>query len=155
MNLGYLLCLNRGIAGLDDGTTVALPSVRARSPILTQPKPVECEPVRPALAAARAAREKPHPRLEKLAVLALCLVVGVLTTASAYCAFSAQHVVDARQKANLGRQLRERDAEVRAVLEARRALEAELARRSARDLPAVDTEPAASVAAGRRTGARP
>jgi hypothetical protein len=155
MNLGYLLCLNHALAG---GRYEASPfqlKPRQGWPFLTQPRPVSLEPVGPALAPAeRAARRPPGGRAGKLEALALCLAVGLLAVAGAYCAWGAQHVAYARQKAALCRQLRQKELELRAVKEAYRALESRMAWRVAQEAQSQEFRPVVARAAAQKPSAR-
>ena len=129
MKPACLLSLGAGIISCQRRGNPFRPTELGRLPFLFSAKPVNLAPVCPALDAGAAAEQRSPPagwasRIEA-GVLKLVGTLFVLSVVA--CGFGAQHVAHTREKNNLGRQLRQKELELRTATQAYRALESEKA----------------------------
>lgn len=135
MNLGCLYSLGDGITFHRFRKNPFRPAGPGRPSILLPVKPVSAQPVQPALDDAGAPRARGRPsRAEQLEALVLKLILLLLVLASLGCGFGIQHIAYVRQKNELGRQLRQKELELRAVTQAYRSLESLTIAKAAEDL---------------------
>lgn len=113
------------------------PAERGRLPFLVTVKSVDLAPVCPALDAGAVAGQQAQPagyaariELGVLRALGLLLAITVLV-----CSLGAQQVAHNRERQALGRQLRQKEIELRALTQAYRSLECEKALLAAHELP--------------------
>ena len=137
MKWACLLSLGAGVICCRRRGNPFRPTELGRLPFLILAKPVEFAPVYPAFDAGVAAEQRSQPagwasRMEA-GVLKLLGALVVLTVVA--CGFGAQHVAYTREKKNLGRQLRQKELELRTVTQAYRSLETEKALLVAQGVP--------------------
>jgi hypothetical protein len=129
MKLACLLSLNGGVTFLGIKRNLFRSTELGRLPFLATVRPVNLAPVSSALAAGACSEQGTRPVgcAGWLEVVALKSVGMMFVLAILGCGFGAQHIAYAREKEKLGRQLRQRELELRAISQAYRSLESEKA----------------------------
>ena len=133
MNFALLLSLAGGIA-----FQRANPFRRANAnplPFLESVKPPNLQARRPALETPAEAerRRGPARRHERITRVVLTLMVAVLAATATLCAQGAYRITRVRQEAKLSNELRQREAELRAVTQTCRYLQSLVARQAAEE----------------------
>jgi hypothetical protein len=127
MKLACLLSIGAGIVSFQGRGNPFRPMEWGRLPFLVAVKPANLAPVCPAFDARAAAGRRTQPAERaggfEAGVLKSLGALFVLTLIA--CGFGAQHIAHAREKNKLGRQLRQKEVELRAATQAYRSLECE------------------------------
>jgi len=125
-----------------------------RSPYLSQVRPVNLEPVRPALDPEPPRLSPASPAMGLVEKVSLCLMVFIATAFGVYMAFGAGHLLGVRKEAVLARDLHRAEVELAAANLARRELAATLADRLARESEPAAVRVVMAPVPTRRSGSR-
>jgi len=125
---------------------------RPVSPYLSQVRPINLEPVRPALEEEPPRLLPASPAMGWVEKTSLCLMVFVATAVGLYMAHGTGRVITVREHAAMARELHRAEAELAAANLARRDLQASLAERIARDSEPPAVRATLAAPATRRAG---
>jgi len=129
MTLARLLSLGGGITMCQGRANPFRKAELGPLPFLMSTKPVDFAPVRPMLGDGAATPHRPRPKgwASKIEIGVVKTLGALFLLAVLVCGFGAQHIAYRREKNSLGRQLRQRELELRTVVQACQSLEAEKA----------------------------
>jgi len=127
MKLACLLFLGDGVISRHGGGNPFRLAERGPLPFLVPVKPVDPAPVCPALDAGAVAGQEPPPEgwAARIELGVLRVLGALLAMTVVVCCLGAQHIAHTREKHALGRQLRQKEIELRAITQAYRSLEAQ------------------------------
>ena len=125
MKLACLLAVGPGIVSFRRGGNPFRAADLGRLPYLIPAKAEDHAPVCPALddGAALAERAQPAPWVGRIEAGVLKSLGALFVLTVLACGFGVQHIAYTREKNKLGRQLRQKELELRAVTQAYRSLE--------------------------------
>jgi len=131
-SLGVLLSVNGQMDSKHPSVQTLGPAFAARQ-LLHEVKPPNRRPVQPVLHPTDGVKPKPQPpgAAGLLRNLLRLLGVGTFLAAAVFYSVAVQHIIDLRHTDRLGRQLRQREAELSAAKAAYRALESFSAQQAA------------------------
>ncbi len=164
MKLACLLFLGNGVISRHGGGNPFRPAARGPLPFLVPVKPVDPAPVCPALdVGAVAGQELPAAGWAARIEFGVLRVLGALLALTVVvCFLGAQHIAHTREKHALGRQLRQKEIELRAITQAYRSLESEkellaalMCPRATAEVARADAVRAAAVGQRSRSGGAP